>query len=116
MVTPLAVSTDYDLCALIAFEVVGPALPIARTAPYYDQPIAYVGAPATIYGDDMAPMFRGNYAGGSLVTAQTAKGASGSAVFTSDGVIGVLVGVSPRFDGLTFIESRTHLLQFMESL
>lgn len=106
-------SDEPDLCILKTRTVIGPAMFISGTNPYYDEPIAYVGAPAMVYGDGMAPMFRGTYAGGTLVTAPTAGGASGSAVFTSHGVIGVLVMVNRRFSSLTYIVSRQDLLAFL---
>lgn len=107
-------SEDPDLCLLTAFEIVGPPMPIAAIDPVYDEPVAYVGAPSIIWGDGMAPMFRGSYAGGNLITAPTAGGASGSAVFTQAGVVGVLVRVNSEFNGLTFIEPRAHLITFLK--
>lgn len=113
--TRLAVSPDADLCALTAPQA-GPPMAISRQDLYYDEPVAYVGAPARVFGDGRAPMFRGSYAGGDLITAPAAPGASGSAVFTTQGVVGVLVGIDPRLPGLTYMVPRSDLVKFMESL
>lgn len=102
-----------DLCLIVSSGYLGPALPVAPADPAYDQPVAYVGAPAGVYGAGAAPLYRGSYAGGNVVTAPTAPGASGSAVFTSGGVIGVLVAVSSSFDALTMIEPRASLARFL---
>lgn len=107
-------SDDPDLCTLLATEVVGPPLAVDVQDPYYDEPVAYVGAPQGIYGDGRAPMYRGNYAGGDMVTVIAAPGASGSAIFTSRGVVGVLVMVG-RMPGITLMVPRADLLAFLGS-
>lgn len=105
-------SDEPDLCLLRTRSVIGPAMAVSAQDVFYDEPVAYVGAPAMVYGDGMAPMFRGTYAGGNLVTIPTAGGASGSAVFTSHGVIGVLVMVNRHLNTLTYIVPRSDLLGF----
>jgi len=114
-------SAMYDLCLLSAAHI-SPALPIAAFDPVYDEPLLSVGAPLGVYGCDggsthdecgMAPITRGWYAGGNLVSVPMAAGNSGSAVLTAGGVIGVLVEGYRGFDSLSFIESRAHLLLFL---
>lgn len=112
----------YDLCLLVADSPVGPALEVAPADPLYDEDVMAVGAPLGVFGCDggssldecgMAPISRGRYAGGNLVSMPMAGGNSGSAVFTSRGVIGVLVEGYRGFDSLSFIEPRSHLVNFL---
>jgi hypothetical protein len=116
------VSATHDLCLLATDGAVGPALSISPLDPIYDEPVMAVGAPNGVYGCDsgatiarcgMAPISRGWYAGGTLVSMPMVGGNSGSAVFTSGGVIGVLVEGYRGFDSLSFIEPRDHLLEFL---
>lgn len=106
-------SDDPDLCLMVAYEVLGPSMAVASEDPEYDEPVAYVGAPSGFFGDGMAPMFRGTYSGGDSCSLPGAPGASGSAVFTEGGVIGVLTRVNGSFFGQTFIETRSELLEFL---
>jgi len=115
-------SGDYDLCLLATDSPVGVALPIApRDVELYER-VQYVGAPLGVYGcsDQYSgekcgyrPYYSGVYAGGDLITAPGYGGSSGSAVFTHEGVIGVLVAGYRQFPHLVFIESRAHLLEFL---
>lgn len=107
-----ATENDPDLCLLMTLEVVGPALGLDAQDPTYGEGVTYVGAPLGVWGNGMAPMFAGHYAGGNLVTATAAPGSSGSAVFTSRGVTGVVVRVGP-LPGITLIEPRTNLVEFL---
>lgn len=118
-------SAKYDLCLLVTNEVVGPALALSPAPPYYDEPVMAVGAAQGVYGCDtgvsidqcgVAPISRGWYAGGNLVSMPMAGGNSGSAVFTSRGVIGVLVEGYTPFDSLSFIEPLDHLREFVTSI
>jgi hypothetical protein len=123
---PVAVErkhSTYDLCLVRTPEVVGPTLPLADAMPVYDTPVAAVGAPLGVFGCwggssvdqcGMAPISRGFYAGGTLVSMPMVGGNSGSAVFTSSGVIGVLVEGYRGFDSASFIEPIEHLRDFLE--
>lgn len=102
-----------DLCLLRAAGNLGPALRLADSMPGYNEEVAYVGAPLGLYGDGVAPMFYGNYAGGDFVSIPTAPGASGSAIYSRDGVVGVLVAVMTRFNHLTIMEPLDHLRPFL---
>lgn len=115
----------YDLCALISIEDLGPPLTISPLDPEYDEPVIYVGAPRGVYGCEdtlsgrycgIAPIYRGVFAGGNMVTNPAAPGASGSALRTSRGVIGVLTSVVMSFNHETFFETRAHLVEFLDSI
>ncbi len=107
-------SDDPDLCLLQAFIKLGPPLLIAQRDPYYGEPITYVGAPAVKWGDGMAPILHGFYSGGNLITIPTFPGASGSAAFTSYGVVGVVVAYDPRFHHLGYMVDRATLVDFLK--
>lgn len=81
-----------DVCLLFA-AVPGPSLVLA-VEPTYDEPVMYVGAPLGIWGESR-PVYRGRYVGGNMLTISGAPGASGSAVQSERGVIGILVAVAP---------------------
>lgn len=111
-----------DLCLLRSEFVIGPELMLSTEFPVYDEPVAAVGAPNGVYGCEnggtldacgMAPISRGFYAGGNLVSMPMMGGNSGSAVFTSHGVVGVLVEGYRGFDSLSFIEPVDRLRTFL---
>lgn len=114
----------YDLCVLMAVPL-GPALELSPVAPVYDEPVMAVGAPLGVYACTggssvdacgMAPISRGHFAGGNLVSMPMAGGNSGSAVFTQWGVIGVLVERYRGFDSLSFIEPAAHIVELLDSI
>lgn len=116
----LVVKVDpaYDLCLIRSEYVIGPELRLSAEAPTYDHPLAAVGAPLGVYGCEdgscgMAPISRGFYAGGTLVSMPMYGGNSGSAVFTEQGVIGVLVQGYRQFPMLSFVEPLDHLQAFL---
>lgn len=85
-----------DICVMGTEETLRVVLPLAPQMPYVGQRAEYVGFPSSIYkhsvgeyrGDIDGPeIFLSDYAS----TAPCAPGASGSAMFTEDGVYGVLV-------------------------
>lgn len=113
----------YDLCLVVAEQTVGPAMWLSPVAPLYDEPVAAVGAPLGVFACwggssidqcGMAPISRGFYAGGTLVSMPMVGGNSGSAVFTADGVIGVLVEGYRGFDSASFIEPLDHMKDFLD--
>lgn len=104
--------TGSDLCVLKASPP-GPALRLAPDMPAYDSPVFYVGAARGVWSDGMRPIFHGNYAGGNLVTIHGSPGASGSAMQSKDGVIGVLVAGIPG-TGLIFIIPLADLRAFLD--
>lgn len=114
--------STYDLCLMVADEVLGPEMPFADSMPTYDEPVLAVGAPLGVYGCwagssidacGMAPISRGFFAGGNLVSMPMYGGNSGSAVFTADGVFGVLVEGYRQFPMLSFVEPLDHLKDFL---
>lgn len=119
-------SEDYDLCEMMAADL-GPALELAQHMPGYDEPIVMVGAPLGVYGCDnavtgetsfecgMAPISRGFFGGGTLVSMPSVGGNSGSAVLSQDGVFGVLVSGYRGFDSLNFVEPLSHVNEFLSS-
>lgn len=120
-----ATSPKYDLCALETFKVIGRPLGLAPHEPELYDPVSYVGAPTGMFGCSVmlegdfcgfAPMYRGEYLGGNAVSAPTAPGASGSAIYADYGVIGVLTSVSMRFNSLTYFVPRAHLAEFLAEL
>ncbi len=102
-----------DVCLIRSFGYIGPALAISHREPEYGERVSYVGAPLALYGSGVAPTYSGVYIGGDYISAPTAPGASGSGVFTKDGIIGVLVTVYHRFDSITGITSRQALIDFL---
>lgn len=117
------ISDKYDLCEMVAPRL-GEPLELAAEMPKYDEPIMMVGAPHGLWGCDniitdesfecgMAPISRGSYAGGTLVSIPSTHGYSGSAVFTPLGVIGVLVAGYDGYDSMSFIEPLDHIKEFL---
>lgn len=104
---------DHDLCVLRASPP-GPSLRLAPAMPAYDSPVFYVGAPLGLWDDGMMPVYHGNYAGGSLVTILGSPGASGSAMQSRHGVVGVLVAGIPG-TGLIFIVTLEKLRLFLDA-
>lgn len=109
----LARSSDSDLCLLVTNHRIGPALHLATDYPAYDEPVMYVGAPSTIYGNGAAPVYRGVYAGSNVLAMPTAGGASGSAIMTRSGVVGVLTAVNRSFPNLTYMVLVDELRDFL---
>lgn len=72
-----------------------------------------MGAPALSWGDGEAPFYLGYYAGGNLVAIPTAPGASGSAIMSAYGVVGVLVAVNTRFNSATYMVPLADLQEFL---
>lgn len=103
-----------DLCLIEASGNIGRRLPLAQFMPEYGSAVAYVGAPLGIWGGGLAPLYKGYYAGGNLVSIAAAGGASGSALYTLDGVFGVLVRRTVRFESLTYIETLPDLKKFLD--
>jgi hypothetical protein len=91
-----------DLCLLDAKDVPGAGLDDFVRVPEYSSEIWYLGAPNGLYGDGTAPFAKGFYIGGKRMMIAGYPGASGSPVFTKDGVVGILVR---GFRG-------THLVEF----
>jgi hypothetical protein len=104
-----------DLCEVATPGVIGPPLLLAPGLPVYGAPVAYVGAPQGIWGDGMAPLYHGFYAGGDILSILTAPGASGSAILGTEGVIGVLVAVATRFPAVTWMVPVDDLRVFLAS-
>ncbi len=114
-------SDTSDLC-LLSSKHLGAPLNLAAQLPSYDEPVMAVGAPQGVYGcyggsslDEcgMAPITRGWYAGGNLYSLPMTSGNSGSAIFTSGGVVAVLVEGYRPFDSLSFGEPLSHLRAFL---
>lgn len=80
-----------DLCVLRSLQYLGEPLAFADRMPKYDDGLYVVGAPSGHYGDGLAPIYHGFYAGAGMATGATIPGLSGSAVISSRGVVGVLV-------------------------
>lgn len=89
-----------DLCILKAPGDLGPSLLLSEGLPEYGEEIAYVGAPIGIYGQGVAPLYFGRYIGNRYISAPGFGGASGSAVFTPNGVFGVLVTYNATFNNI----------------
>lgn len=103
-----------DLCLLKLEGVLSNPLLIARSDPGYNDPLYYVGAPAGAFGGGLAPSFDGVECGGYHFCGPTTQGASGSAIFTREGVIGVLVRVNMNFKYIVSYVSRDRILDFLE--
>jgi hypothetical protein len=112
--TVVSTSKDPDLCLLRAEpETPGMPLGLALAMPNYGDVVSYVGAPLGIWGDGMAPYYVGRYAGSNLVSIPGFGGASGSAVWTRQGVIGVLVSGYPRFPAMIHIVPLADIRAFL---
>lgn len=95
-------SREPDLCLIDAEGVPGPGLDKMVRIPAYGDEVWYLGAPHGVWGDGTAPFGKGFYIGGERMMIAGYPGASGSPVFTRDGVFGILVR---GFRG-------THLIEF----
>jgi hypothetical protein len=105
----------HDLCLLrIAGEIPGMPLSLAKSLPAYDAELMYTGAPHGIWEDGMRPVYHGRYAGGSLAIIGGAPGASGSAMLSADGVVGVLVAGIESGNLIFFIPLQDLLLFLIE--
>jgi hypothetical protein len=113
LVTPSKIDPDKDLCVLEALDYLGPALPLAPAMPDYAARVFYIGGAAGIWGDGMAPVHEGLYAGGRLVSIPTAPGASGAPMVGPEGVFGVLVSVSRGYPDAVFIAPLSDLQSFL---
>jgi hypothetical protein len=102
-----------DLCILRTIPDIGSEMDISPRDPHYAEELAYVGAPLGIWGDGQVPIYFGHYAGGGMITTPATGGASGSAVWGSSGVVGVLVSGMPRFQNAVFMVSRAELVAFL---
>lgn len=102
-----------DLCLVTAPGYLGPALRVAAADAEYGTPVAYVGAPQGYFGEGVAPFYRGYAVGAGYMAIATAPGASGSAIFSSSGVVGVLVTVARGFDSVVGTEPRATLVKFL---
>ncbi len=111
----VAQNDEVDLCLLKTLGNIGPVLKIVGHYPEYGAKVSYVGAPLAMWGDDgLAPIYEGRYIGGAYVSAPTAPGASGSAIFTEEGVFAVLITVTRRFDSITGIVPPKDLVEFLK--
>ena len=80
-----------DLCLLDAANVPGFNFDNFVKVPTYGADVWYLGAPHGVWGDGTAPFAKGFYIGGKRMMIAGYPGASGSPVFTKDGVFGILV-------------------------
>lgn len=104
-------SHDPDLCIMDAKNV--PGTPLSLTLPpSYGSTVWYVGAPLGIYGDGVAPFAQGFYIGHNMCMIAGYPGASGSPMFTEDGVFGVLVA-GWRGTELIEVESFFSIAEFL---
>lgn len=107
-------SKSPDLCILKVNTPLPPALPFAKSMPDWGDHTGYVGAPRGMWGKGTAMLYEGRYSGDSAVSIFTAPGASGSAVFTKDGVYGVLVAVHPESSSITLVEPLDKIRKFID--
>lgn len=98
-------SRSPDLCLMRAKNVPGVPMDWLVKTPEYGETVWYSGAPAGVFGDGTVPFARGVYIGGYRAMIAGYPGASGSAMYTREGVFGVLVAV---WRG-------THLVEFVPS-
>lgn len=100
-------SRDPDLCVLEAKHVpFGMVLNKLTFNPPYGATIWYSGAPIGLFGDGTVPFAKGYYIGGNKAMIAGYGGASGSPMYTENGVFGVLVA---GWRG-------THLIQFVPAI
>lgn len=110
----VSAAKEPDLCILRAEpETPGMPLGLALNMPDYGDTVSYVGAPLGIWGDGMAPYYVGHYAGADLVSIPGFGGASGSAVWTKEGVIGVLVSGYRAFPEMIHIVPLVEIRAFL---
>lgn len=105
-------ATKPDLCLLTHEGIIGKPLWISTHDPVYGQAVGYVGAPNGHFGEGLAPYYRGSYIGDNCITTPAYPGASGSAVWTADGVVGVLVGVDMDFTNIVVLVPRKDIVAF----
>lgn len=104
---------ESDLCVLVALGNLGPALLLADELPEYGSWVTYVGAVMGQWGKGLAPVFDGRYSGWRVITAPTIGGASGAAIFTGEGVFGVLVAVDRRYHHMVWFVNLSELRDFL---
>lgn len=93
---------DQDLCVLAVDAFVGPAAPLGQAAPALGATVYFPGAPLGLFGNGAGFLGEGRYAGPHkeegvrriLVSGHSALGASGSGIFASGRLIGVLLSVA----------------------
>lgn len=93
-VKPIKISfsdSSPDLCLMEAKNVPGDGLDDIAPPPKYWDKLWYVGAPHGVWGEGTAPAAEGHYIGGDRMMIAGYPGASGSPVFTKDGIVGILV-------------------------
>lgn len=105
-------SRDPDLCLISAPHVPGPTMNRFTAVPLYGSPIWYSGAPVGVFGDGTVPFAQGAYIGGNKAMIAGYPGASGSAMYTRDGVFGVLVAGYRGTHLIVFVPSSA-VLQFL---
>lgn len=88
---PIRFTEDPDLCIMSAPGVTGPSLNRFASVDYGDE-VWYTGAPRGLFGKGFAPFDKGHVAGEGVALLLADLGASGSPMYTKDGVVGVLVG------------------------
>lgn len=105
-------SSEIDLCLLYAPGI--PGAPLTRIAePQYGDQVCYTGAPLGIWGYGLIPHNCGPYQGSNYVMLLAERGASGSPMYTKDGVVGVLVSMSPGFTMFHYVPA-SRLKRFLE--
>ena len=102
-VTVARFSREPDLCIMLAPHIPGGALSELTWNPGYSEPVWYSGAPVGVFGDGTVPFAQGFYIGGNKCMIAGYPGASGSPMYTEDGVFGILVA------GWT----GTHIIEFV---
>lgn len=90
-VTVVKFSRDPDLCLISAPHLPGPSMSRFSVMSYYGADLWYSGAPVGVFGDGTVPFAKGVYIGGNKAMIAGYPGASGSAIYTKDGIVGVLV-------------------------
>ena len=80
-----------DLCVMTG-DLPGASLDRIGSPPAYGEPVFYSGAPRGVYFKDLQPSFEGIALNPKYMAIGWAQGASGSPVYTRNGVVGVLVG------------------------
>lgn len=108
-------SLNPDLCVIRANSYLGPALRISSVDPKRGDRVSYTGAPLGLW-HKVTPIFEGIFIGYPYIAAPTIGGASGSAIFTDQGVIGVLITVDSRFHHIVGIVPRSQTIDFLQFL
>lgn len=107
-------AADPDLCIMEAKHVPGAPLGLGPK-PAYGDPVWYVGAPHGIFGDGSAPLSRGYFIGGDKAMIAGYPGASGSPIFTTDGVFGVIVAGWRGTEMMVF-ENWYEIVDFLDTI